>query len=135
MQSDSAPGGAAGGVPQPKALPRRPFLIVDGERQMMLTRELVRMGRSREGDVVIDDRRVSRNHAELRWQGNTQRYLLVDLGSTGGTRINGYPVAQCPLEAGDIISLGGVELIYGEELALDASAVVDGTTGSVVSDA
>lgn len=106
---------------QPVALPRRPFLIVDGRRQIALTRELLRIGRSRENDIVIDDRRVSRHHLELRWQNDLDKFLAVDLGSTGGTKLNGYPIQQCTLEAGDVLSLGGVEIIYGEEFALQST--------------
>jgi Protein of unknown function (DUF3662)/FHA domain len=107
---------------QPVQLPRRPFLIVDGRRQIALVNELVRVGRSRENDVVVDDRRVSRHHAELRWQPGTRKFLYVDLESTGGTKLNGYPIQQCTLEAGDILSLGGVEIIYGEEFALSSTS-------------
>ncbi len=96
------------------AFPRQPFLIVDGRRQIALTREVVRIGRARENDVVVDDRRVSRHHLELRWQDDAGKFLCVDLGSTGGTKVNGYPMQQCPLEAGDVLALGGVEIIYGE---------------------
>ena len=103
------------------ALPRRPFLIVDGRRQIALTSVLVRMGRSRESDVVVDDRRVSRHHAEMRWQAETQKFLYMDTNSTGGTKLNGYPIQQCTLEAGDILSLGGVEIIYGEEFELQST--------------
>jgi hypothetical protein len=102
-------------------LPRRPFLIVDGRRQIALTSVLVRMGRSRESDVVVDDRRVSRHHAEMRWQAETQKFLYMDMNSTGGTKLNGYPIQQCTLEAGDILSLGGVEIIYGEEFELQST--------------
>lgn len=105
-------------------LPRRPFLIVDGRRQVALDRERVRIGRSRDSDVVIDDRRVSRHHLELRWQDELARFVAADTGSSGGTRLNGHAIQQCTLEAGDILSLGGVELIYGEEFALSS------TTGS-----
>ena len=38
-----------------------------------------------------------------------------------GTKLNGYPIQQCTLEAGDILSLGGVEIIYGEEFALQST--------------
>lgn len=103
------------------ALPRRPFLIVDGRRQIELGDEQVRIGRSRENDVVVDDRRVSRHHAELRWHPETHKFLYVDMNSTGGTMLNGYPIQQCTLEAGDILSLGGVEVIYGEEFALQST--------------
>jgi FHA domain/Protein of unknown function (DUF3662) len=119
------------------AFPRNPFLIVDGRRQIALTDELVRIGRSRENDVVVDDRRVSRHHAELRWQAEGlkegQKFLYRDLNSTGGTKLNGYPIQQCTLEAGDILSLGGVEIIYGEEFELQStrsSAPVDADTDS-----
>ncbi|MCS7059794.1 MAG: DUF3662 domain-containing protein [Anaerolineae bacterium] len=103
------------------SLPRRPFVIVDGRRQIALTDELVRIGRSRENDIVVDDRRVSRHHLELRWQRDLEKFLCVDLGSTGGTKLNGYPIQQCTLEAGDVLSLGGVEIIYGEEFALHST--------------
>jgi len=41
--------------------------------------------------------------------------VLYDLGSRGGTRINGYPVGECVLYSGDVISFAGVEVIYGED--------------------
>ena len=103
------------------SLPRHPFLIVDGRRQIALSHELVRIGRSRENDVVVDDRRVSRHHLELRWQADLTKFLSVDLNSTGGTKLNGYPIQQCSLEAGDVLSLGGVEIIYGEEFSLQST--------------
>jgi pSer/pThr/pTyr-binding forkhead associated (FHA) protein len=125
-------------MPPESYLPRHPFLIVDGNRQITLANPLVRIGRSREMDVVIDDRRVSRLHLELRWQSDLLRYLCVDMDSTGGTKINGYPIAQCTLEAGDVVSLGGAEIIYGEEFALPINLPdsLKGTTeGNVASDA
>lgn len=115
---------------QPALLPRRPFIIVDGRRQIALTKELVRIGRSRENDIVIDDRRVSRHHLELRWQPDLDKFLCVDLGSTGGTKLNGYPIQQCSLEAGDVLSLGGVEIIYGEEFALQSTPGAPGLDAS-----
>ncbi len=104
------------------ALPRKPFLIVDGRRQVALATLLVRIGRSRDNDVILDDRRVSRQHIELRWQTALSKFLCVDLNSSGGTKLNGYPIKECPLEAGDVISLGGCEVIYGEEFALHSTA-------------
>jgi hypothetical protein len=104
------------------SLPRRPFLIVDGRRQIDLTMMTVVIGRSRGGHVVLDDRRVSRQHLELRWLSASERFLAVDLGSSGGTRLNGHAIKQCTLEAGDIISLGGYELIYGEEFELSSTS-------------
>ncbi len=105
-------------------LPRQPFLIVDGQRQISLTSSLVRIGRAHDNDVIVDDRRVSRHHLELRWQTDQARFLAVDLNSSGGTRLNGYPIRQCTLEAGDVLSLGGVEIIYGEEFTLQSTTAL-----------
>jgi len=120
--TDTAAMGAQAGA-QAINLPRRPFLIVDGRRQVALNTEMVRVGRSRDNDVILDDRRVSRHHIELRWQANLSKFLAVDLQSSGGTKLNGYPIEQCTLEAGDVLSLAGVEMIYGEEFALSSTAL------------
>jgi len=106
------------------SLPRRPFLIVDGRRQISLTSTQVRIGRAHDNDVILDDRRVSRHHLQLRWQEELARFLAVDLGSSGGTQLNGYPIKQCSLEAGDVLSLGGVEVIYGEEFSLQSTTAL-----------
>lgn len=103
-------------------LPRQPFLIVDGRRYISLTTPIVRIGRAHDNDVIVDDRRVSRHHLELRWQEASARFLAVDLNSSGGTRLNSYPIKQCTLEAGDVLSLGGVDLIYGEEFDMQSTA-------------
>jgi hypothetical protein len=77
---------------------------------------VVRLGRALTNDVILDDRRVSRRHAQLRWRAGS--YHLSDLGSSSGTTLNGQPVRQgeeFPLAAGDVISLAGVALsVYVE---------------------
>ncbi|MGD1996299.1 MAG: DUF3662 and FHA domain-containing protein [Anaerolineae bacterium] len=90
-----------------------PFLIVEGERHMELTEPLVSIGRALDNDVILEDSRVSRHHAQLRRRYG--RYILYDLGSSGGTAINDYPVQECVLQPGDVISLAGAAVIYGED--------------------
>ncbi len=68
------------------------------------------IGRAPENDLVLDDRRVSRRHAEVRLR--LGRYTLHDLGSTNGTFVNGRRVAEIVLGDADRISLGGVELVF-----------------------
>ncbi|MCX6018484.1 MAG: DUF3662 domain-containing protein [Chloroflexi bacterium] len=99
-------------------LPRRPFLLLEGSRQIDLIARYVAIGRARENDVIVDDMRVSRLHLALRWLDDVQRFLAVDLGSRGGTTLNGHVIRQCTLEAGDVISLGGYDVIYGEEFRM-----------------
>lgn len=95
--------------------PGRCFLIVGGTRHVPLTAPTVNIGRALDNDVIIEHPRVSRHHAQLRHRYG--RYVIYDLGSSGGTLVNGYPVQECVLRSGDIISLADFEIIYGEEPA------------------
>jgi FhaA, N-terminal domain/FHA domain len=89
------------------------FLILDGRRTVSLTRPIVTIGRSLDNDVIVNDARVSRHHAQLRRRAG--RYVVYDLGSSGGTTVNGDRVSECLLQAGDVVSLAGVQIIYGED--------------------
>jgi pSer/pThr/pTyr-binding forkhead associated (FHA) protein len=91
----------------------RPFIVLEGQRHVNLTQPTVSIGRALDNDVIIDDPRVSRHHAQLRHRYG--HYVLYDLDSSGGTRINDYPVEECVLHSGDVISFAGVEVVYGED--------------------
>jgi pSer/pThr/pTyr-binding forkhead associated (FHA) protein len=95
------------------APPGRPFLILEGRRHVNLLQATLAIGRALDNDIIIEDPRVSRHHAQLRRRYG--RYVLYDLESSGGTQINGYPVEECVLHAGDIISFAGVQVIYSED--------------------
>jgi hypothetical protein len=86
----------------------RAVLDVDG-RRLPLTSEVVAIGRSSACDVVLDDPNVSRRHAELRLGGATP--VVVDLGSTNGTSVNGRRVREQALAFGDRIVLGSTTLV------------------------
>jgi hypothetical protein len=68
------------------------------------------LGRGLGNDVILEDTRVSRHHAQLRYR--QRRFWLTDLGSTNGTFVNGERVSEAPLRDGDVISLGGLELTF-----------------------
>ena len=93
--------------------PPNAFLILDGERTLPLREALLNIGRRTDNHLVLDDSRVSRSHAQLRLRYG--RYVLYDLGSTSGTFVNGQRTSECVLRPGDVVSLGGVSIIYGEE--------------------
>jgi hypothetical protein len=95
--------------------PAAAFIILDGARTVPLAGPLVSLGRRLDNHIIVDDPRVSRAHAQLRLRGG--RYILYDLGSNSGTFVNGQRVEECVLRPGDVISLGGVSLIYGEDEA------------------
>jgi pSer/pThr/pTyr-binding forkhead associated (FHA) protein len=89
------------------------FLIVDGIRTVPLTRQGLTIGRRPDMTLVLDDAHVSRVHAQIRLvQG---RYVIFDLDSSGGTYVNGQRVTQCLLHPGDVISLAGAQLVFGQE--------------------
>ena len=94
-------------------IPENAFLIIEGVKVHPLNETVVNIGRRLENNLVIDDPRVSRNHAQLR--AIKGRFVLFDLNSTGGTFVNGQRTSQTVLYPGDVISLAGVALIFGQD--------------------
>ena len=94
-------------------LPENAFLIVEGVKIFPLNLPVVNIGRRLDNQLIIDDPRVSRNHAQLR--AIKGRYVVVDLNSTGETFVNGQRASQSVLYPGDVISLAGVALIFGQD--------------------
>jgi hypothetical protein len=83
---------------------RVPLLALDwgAEPQELL------VGRSSACDVVLGDPTVSRKHARLILRDG--RWVLQDLGSTNGSRLNGRRVGRCQLRPGDDLWLGEARL-------------------------
>jgi FHA domain/Domain of unknown function (DUF1707) len=70
------------------------------------------LGRARDCDCVIAEPSVSRRHASLRREGD--RWLLCDLGSRNGTRVNGMRVLEeTEVRPGDRVSFGGIPYRLG----------------------
>ena len=96
-----------------KTFPKNAFLIVDGVKVFPLTEPVVNIGRRLDNQLVIDDPRISRNHAQLR--AIKGRFVIFDLNSTGGTFVNGQRTSQSVMYPGDVISLAGVPLVFGQD--------------------
>ena len=79
------------------------------KREVPLTADPITVGRDPKNDIVLDDRRVSRRHAEVRLR--LGRYTLYDLQSTNGTFVNGRRIAEMVLSDEDRIAIGGAELV------------------------
>ncbi|GAB2773910.1 ABC transporter ATP-binding protein/permease [Streptomyces daliensis] len=62
------------------------------------------LGRDPQGDVVIEDARVSWRHATIRWGGRS--WVIEDPGSTNGTYVQGRRVQQLELGPGMSVHLG-----------------------------
>ena len=88
--------------PQPQA-----FVLPSG------TQDSFTIGRDTACDLVLLDMTVSRSHAGLRREAG--RWLLSDVGSRNGTRLNGWRVtAPVPLRAGDEITFGSMTMVVTE---------------------
>ena len=97
---------------QPAAVPKNAFLILNGADIVPLSKAIVNIGRMNDNDIVIPDEHISRYHAQLR--AVEGKYVLVDLKSTSGTAVNGRKIVQKVLSPGDVITLAGVPVIYGQ---------------------
>lgn len=81
------------------------LLLQDGSSRTYLVHEGSNiLGRSNDSDFRLPDTGVSRQHAEITWDG--QVAVLVDLQSTNGTTVNDEPVDNWMLADGDVITLG-----------------------------
>ncbi len=79
------------------------------------------IGRQPDCQVVLDSRQVSRKHARLFRAGAA--WFVADLGSTGGTRLNGAPVTDpTAFSVGDTLEIGGWTLRLSEQESAAAPA-------------
>ena len=85
-------------------------------REIALRRGNILIGRSRLCDIVVDSRIVSRHHALISY--GPKGATIIDLGSTNGTMVDGYPVKEHLLSAGETIEVGDctIEYIYDDAL-------------------
>jgi hypothetical protein len=93
-------------------MPKLQIMMPDtGEITHELVDELITLGRLPDNNIQVDDASVSSHHAQLNLSGNGN-YLLKDLNSTNGTRVNGAPVTDTQLRNGDRVRLGKIEAAY-----------------------
>ncbi|HTR95810.1 MAG TPA: DUF1707 and FHA domain-containing protein [Trebonia sp.] len=92
--------------------------VSDPDRRMPLALQFPRgsgdqfsIGRDASCDLAIADVTVSRRHAQL--ERTADGWVLTDLESTNGTRVNGWRVrGRVPVRAGDLVSFGNLEAVF-----------------------
>ena len=94
-------------------------LIINGTRIVKLEKAVINIGRSHDNDVILDDPSASRHHVQIRLRFGV--HTLFDVNSRGGTHINGEPAKQHALRAGDVIQIGGTQIIYMVDAAPQAN--------------
>jgi TonB family protein len=73
-----------------------------------LTQDVIKIGRMASSHLQVDDEGVSRMHAVVEVGGG--EVSIIDLGSATGTVVNGSKVNKSPLNSGDVIKLGEIEI-------------------------
>lgn len=69
------------------------------------------IGRSDRATIVIPDGTISGVHCEVHREGDS--YVVHDLGSTNGTRVNGERVnGQMKVHSGDVLQVGEIEILF-----------------------
>ena len=79
-------------------------------RVAALRADIVTVGREGDVGVVLRDADASRNHAELRREGD--RWAVRDLSSTNGTFVNGRRVREGAIEDGDVVRFAGTLALF-----------------------
>jgi FhaA, N-terminal domain/FHA domain len=111
-------------LPRPRGglFPGRPRLVVAGSQpgtgmETGTTYELqtpvTLLGRGTDCDLRMVDPGVSRHHAELRIE--ESQVVLVDLGSTNGTLVNGQPMRRVALTDGTNVTLGRTTMVFHQD--------------------
>ncbi|MBI2949818.1 MAG: FHA domain-containing protein [Verrucomicrobia bacterium] len=92
-------------------------LIIKGgggvSHQIELKAGTNRLGRSEANDHPIHDESISGVHCEITLADGSAS--VIDLGSTNGTFLNSERIEGAALNAGDVLRLGNVEMVYQEE--------------------
>lgn len=94
-----------------------PFLLLENGRVFPLATGVVNLGSAPQNQLFLPDARLAPLHAQIRLaQGAC---TLFNLASPGSTTVNDIPVSQRALQPGDVISLGGLRLIFVHETLSD----------------
>ncbi len=89
--------------------PYAALVLADGTR-VELGEDPVAIGRLDDCEIQLSDKNVSRRHAEVRREG--AGFVVVDLDSTNGTKVNGARVKQRELADGDEVTVGATTLRF-----------------------
>jgi len=101
---------------RPGVLPA--YLVVDDEVIYEIApNSVLNIGRLDTNDIVLDDYKVSREHAVLKF--SSSEIMLVDLASTHGTSVNGARIDRSTIQFGDTIRIVSHELTLSREMPED----------------
>jgi pSer/pThr/pTyr-binding forkhead associated (FHA) protein len=92
---------------------RKKVFVVINQQIFPIEKPVVTIGRNMHNDIVINDKFVSRQHAEIRLEDG--KFHIYDLNSTSGTSLNRKRVQNGRLYSGDLISVAHVPIMFIDE--------------------
>jgi len=107
----------------PPAMPSAPLVNVPpaqltirlpqaGQQTYRIEKAIINIGRQLSNDIIVEDKRVSRYHAQIKYQPDGA-FAIFDLGSTNGITINGTPgMRQHTLRNGDRFTIGSYDFYF-----------------------
>ncbi len=88
-----------------------PTQITWRDQNMPLERDLIRIGRAAQNEIVLAAKNVSRFHCQIKREGDL--LLIEDLGSTNGTFLNDQPLTGSQvLSVGDVVRIGHEHVVF-----------------------
>lgn len=79
-------------------------------KELVLSKEMTRIGRHSHNDLVIENRAVSGEHATIVVRGHD--VILEDLNSTNGTLVNGQPIKKHFLQDREVVELAKYRILF-----------------------
>lgn len=80
------------------------------DRTIAINQPFVTLGRSIDNDIILEADDVSRHHAQIKLKGG--HYVVTDLNSANGTRVNGQRITECVLQEGDELCLAAICMTF-----------------------
>lgn len=86
--------------------------LPQGQQTYRIEKSVIKIGRQLDNDIIVEDKRVSRWHAQIKYQQDGQ-FTIYDLGSTNGITINNTPhMRQQILRNGDSFTIGSYDFYF-----------------------
>lgn len=105
------------------SVPENIFLVF--EKQLFpITRTTTNIGRHPHNDLIINDPRISRHHAQLRYENG--KFFIYDSNSTFGTFVNQEKVDRAAVTSGDTISFAQTPVLFIDR----SSRIIQQTKGT-----
>lgn len=81
------------------------------QKDYRIEKPVINIGRQLTNDIIVEDKRVSRYHAQIKYQDG--QFTIYDLGSTNGITVNGVPnLRMHVLQNGDRFTIGSYDFYF-----------------------